>query len=249
MSGKIVRWMMVCCCYYLLLGSFNTITAQANMRLETGTIGDLVNIANYLNTRNRPIDALTFGNIAEGSLFFRDAWMPATLEDAKGNLYREVPVKLDLLDHRLYFLDRDGAVKEMMSSLEKITIRDSASGRVHVFLLVEGLAKAKTNSVAVWCEALETGKALLLKKTTKTQTESIPYGGNLKTIFIRDAVFYYVKVEGRLYPVKREKDLEEILSKTVPSIRDFRSIGSNKEEQWKSMVGFYNEKIEKQTQK
>ncbi len=233
------------CFSYFLLGLPQALTAQTTMQLETGSAGDLVIIADQMNARPRSIESRTFGNITEGSLFFREAWMPATLEGENGKIYKEVPVKLDLMEQRLYFLDRDGTVKEMVSPMEKIKIRDSVTGRVHVFLPVEGLAKGKTASGLVWCEALETGKVLLLKKITKIQTENIPYGAGLKTISIRDAPFYYLKTEGQLYPVKRQKDLEEILTKTLSAIRNFDPAGSGKEEQWKSIVSFYNGEMDK----
>ncbi len=226
-----------------ILGISSALNAQTTMQVETGSFGDLVIIAEQMNARPRPIETRTFGDKTEGTFFFKDEWLPATISAGNGRFYRQIPVKLDLFEQHLYFLDKDGVVKELIDPLELLQINDSTIGKNHVFKQVAALPGVVSKSQVIWCEVLQSGSATLLKKTNKIISESIPYGTGQKTVSVRDAYAYYLEINGEIVLVKREKDLLQILGKGLPSISSFEPEGKGKEEQFASMVAIYNKAI------
>lgn len=226
--------------FVLLLGVSAALNAQQTMQVETGSFGDLVIIADQMNARPKPIETRTFGNLQEGSFFFKDEWLPATISAGNGRFFRQIPVKLDLSEQHLYFLDKNGVVKELVDPLELLQINDSATGKNYVFKQVAALPGQVSKSPHIWCEVLQSGSATLLKKTNKIVSESIPYGTGQKTISVRDAFTYYLEINGEIVLVKREKDLRQILGKNLPAIASFEPEGKGKEEQWTSITAFFN---------
>jgi hypothetical protein len=93
----------------------------------------------------------------------------------------------------------------------------------------------------VWCEVIEEGNATLLKKTNKVLYQNKTYPSDPKEKVIEESFVYYLRLDGQLYPLKRLKDLVPLLAKSLPSISSFNPTGQTKEEQWESMVIFYNQ--------
>lgn len=199
------------------------------------------NLARFVN--NRPLETRMYENIISGSAFFKEKWLPAILTLEDGKMYDSIPVKLDLLGQHLYFLDQFGAEKEIMSKVVRVQMTDPVSEERFVFVPVAGLGKSKESNEMAWCEALQSGSANLLKKTNKTTSTNNIYDVATKSINIFDSYVFYLQMDGQLYPLKRPKDLQPLLAKNLPSISSFQSTGETKEDQWASMVAYYNEQM------
>jgi len=197
------------------------------------------NLGNQVN--NNPMYKDESLRISSGTPYFRDVWMRADIFAVAGKTFERIPVKLNLMMGQLLFLDRDGSEKEMVNKLLRVEMSDSSTGEKFVFIPVEELAKPKDANMIVWCEVIEEGNATLLKKTNKVLYQNKTYPSDPKEKVIEESFVYYLRLDGQLYSLKRLKDLVPLLAKSLPSISSFNPTGQTKEEQWESMVIFYNQ--------
>jgi hypothetical protein len=199
------------------------------------------NLANQVN--NNPMYMDESLRISSGTPYFRNVWMMADIFAVGGKTFESIPVKLNLMMGQLLFLDKDGAEKEMVNKLLRVEMSDSSTGEKFIFIPVEGLEKTKDASMMVWCEVIEEGTATLLKKTNKVLSQNKTFPLDPKEKVIEESFVYYLRLDGQLYPLKRSKDLVPLLAKSLPSISSFNPTGQKKEEQWASMVQFYNQQL------
>ena len=197
------------------------------------------NLANQVN--NNPMYKDESFQISSGTPYFRNVWIRANIFAVDGKTFERIPVKLNLMMGQLLFLDKEGSEREMVNKLLRVEMSDSSTGEKFVFIPVEELAKPNDANKIVWCEVIQEGNALLLKKTNKvlSQNKAFPFDPNEKVI--EESFVYYLRLNGQLYPLKRSKDLASLLAKSLPSISTFNPTGQTKEEQWESMVIFYNQ--------
>ena len=197
------------------------------------------NLANQVN--NSPMYKDESLRISSSTPYFRDVWMQADIFAVAGKTFKGIPVKLNLMLGHLLFLDKEGSEKEMVNKLLRVEMSDSSTGEKFVFIPVEGLANPKDANMIVWCELIQEGNATLLKKTNKVLSQNKMFPLDPKEKVIEESFVYYLRLDGQLYPLKRSKDLVPLLANSLPSISSFNPKGQTKEEQWESMVIFYNQ--------
>ena len=170
----------------------------------------------FVNTR--------FTKLVEGSPYFREEWLRSNVTMASGKQYIGLEVKLDMVDDELHYKDAVGAEMIASSLPQKVTLFDSISQRIYKFeyytsLPTEGIDKAKG-----WYLMLgEGGGAVIYKQVIKTLNENKPYGSATVEQSIKTSGRYFVLYKGVLNPIKKIKDLPDVLTDKKKELSQYLS--------------------------
>jgi len=147
----------------------------------------------------------------KGSEFLYEKWLPANVENAKRQKYKDIKVKYNLLEDVPYFLGKaDGAMSFIVPLIE-FTIQKE-NGEQQTFK--SGFPRIDKNSELTFYEVLAEGNAKLLKKISKKIVESREYNAATMVKSIVDNVSYFIFEGGKLSSIKKDKkSLTSVLQK------------------------------------
>lgn len=167
-----------------------------------------------------PVVTAQYYRVVEGTPYFVDQWMDATMKAANGQIYKVENVKLDLVTNDITFIDKDGIEKTSMSDIRSIEF-NLPEDRVVYFKKLPVSPTAKKES---WLLELYEGKdVVLFTEIIKTVVESTPYGTSTVEKRIRDSNKFYIYVNNVITPVKSLTDLPDLLPKKKKEMQSFIS--------------------------
>ncbi|HEY4148067.1 MAG TPA: hypothetical protein VGM41_04025 [Chitinophagaceae bacterium] len=146
--------------------------------------------------------------VAEGSPYLNDEYRMAQVTALNGTVYSNVQVKLNLLDHVIQYLDRQG--KEMITEIPikqvKFTSYVSEDREVSE-LTFASYAGAMNAPNAVIYQVIDSGAITLLKNTSVSFRDEKKYGSaNTTRIFERKETYSVLTPDGRVKHLERGKD-------------------------------------------
>jgi hypothetical protein len=200
---------------------------------------------NFLYSANgEPFSVTKFSKVVEGSPFFKDQWIKGKVTLSTGLEYTGVPVRMNLLEDKVHYLDNQGQEMVVGSKVWQVELPDSATGINYSFVHSSFLGPGKNSELRCWLLALQTGHVGLYKELHKTINESHPYGTATVEQTIRTVPRYYVLKDNQIVPIKKWQNLVDLLSDRKADIDE--QINQNKlkgksESDFVSLVKFYNE--------
>lgn len=195
----------------------------------------------YLQEVNgRPIRANTNTEVSGDPYLFPE-WKEAVVELADGRSFKNIPVKLDILNQQLLFAGSNNEELEFIDKVKAFIIKDE--NRHHIFK--NGYPSTKSTTSDAFFEVLSEGKITLLKRQWKVIWEEKTYNSATKTQNILDNTAYYVIQPGdnSLDQIKlQKKAIMNMIKDKEPKVSEFikkESIDFD-EEGTAKIITFYN---------
>lgn len=207
------------CCF-----SFITIIALSQQVVNVDK--DEYNAANlFLNVGGEPVVKAKFVRLVDGTPFFLDQWLKSTIITPMGRVYSNIPVKLDLMDGQLHYLDPKGMEFIATTSIKEVTLKDSLKNKNYRFISSFSLPMLKGG----WYVPLVEGKVSLFKTFDKTLSENKPYGSAVSEQSILTKEKYILIYNKQPFYLKSDKELPSILTDQKEAIETFMKAQNKKQ--------------------
>jgi hypothetical protein len=178
---------------------------------------------------------------ASGSPYFIEEWSNADVELEHGETFKDVKMRLDLVENTLQYISPEGRELVASSAIKTVIFKDSASGNQFKFINSSflGMKKAK----GAWFLELVSGHACFYKQILKSVNEPKNYvpGGTQSSINTSEEYFIYA--DSVLLPVKRIKDVPGLLHykfKEVDSYMNENKLSGKSEPGFIELIKYYN---------
>ncbi|GAA4739491.1 hypothetical protein [Flavisolibacter ginsenosidimutans] len=183
-----------------------------------------------------------FVRLTEGSPYFKEAWLSGVGIDANNNRYKAAPLRLDLYDNQVHFLDAYGTEMISTTALKQVTLSDSLAGKTYRFFHFSLFPSRPPRQG--WYLQLASGNVALYQYFVKSASEWQPYNAATKEQRIMTIEEYYLVKPGSVEQVKKPKDLLPLLSDKQKELdawlRTANTKGQSNAEQLSALVNYYN---------
>lgn len=189
-----------------------------------------------------PIAPNTFFRVVEGSAFYSDGWSNGSAFLTKDKEYKNLTLKLNLLDNQVHFRDKNGNEMLCATPLAGITLVDSATNVPHHFMHSSFITAFSTVKPAMWVEVLADGKAQLYTHHKKSISESRPYGSATVETRIHTNPVHYLVVNGQPTRVKKLQDVVDALPDKKQEVQQWINAGriEKNPQGFAKVIAYYN---------
>jgi hypothetical protein len=158
-----------------------------------------------------PFVTAKFVNLVEGTPYFKDEWMKGIVVDKNNHEYKDVSLKIDLLDKRVHFLDVNGKEFIATTPIKEVILTDT-SGNNYRFVHSSEFEKPVNAIKDGWYLWLSTGTASLYKVFNKNLSEIKPYGSSTVEQRVSSSEKYLIYYNNAFLEVKKLGDVPNVLS-------------------------------------
>lgn len=142
----------------------------------------------------------------QGSAYLYDNWMKGSVTNGKNVTYEGVYLKYDQVADELTFKSESGEAKIFTQPITEFTINvgtDDAVLATRVFR--KGFVPVDGASPNTFYEVLADGQTQLLKRTSKSIFEELPYGSSTKVKKFQAELHYYLSKDAKLTKIRNDK--------------------------------------------
>jgi hypothetical protein len=135
----------------------------------------------------------------EGSPFYPPEYFKASLCAESGQIYRNVRVKFNMMDHLLLVKRSDGSEEVVTTPIYRLVYTDEGEdGIMEDRVFERGFPSPGAQTEKTWYEVLDSGKMKLLKLRTVNYMDKKNYGsGSITREFItEESLFLYSRASG-----------------------------------------------------
>ena len=173
----------------------------------------------------------------EGSIFYKDSYLPATLTLENGVLVTGKSVKLNLQNNAVYYLDNNGAEWEAISKIKRIEFVESKA------VFENGFPSVENQNAHTYYQILIRGKASLLQCTKFSEGEYKPYNATVSIKRI-DKVFELYGVSNQaISKLTNQNDVLAVLSDKTKEVSNFildKKIKCKRQSDFEAIIIYYN---------
>lgn len=147
---------------------------------------------------------------AEGTPFFSDKYCNANIKVFNGKRYRDMPVKLNLLDNRVIYRAPNGNEMEALTQIESIVF-DACDDKITRTVFRSGYPFAGQQTEKTYYQVLDSGNIQLLKYWKVNYTDQKPYSSAtiVRKFEVKPEYYAYSPEKGM---IKLEKGNETALN-------------------------------------
>ncbi|MBD3749553.1 MAG: hypothetical protein IE931_08660 [Sphingobacteriales bacterium] len=158
--------------------------------------------AQYLqDVQGRPVMEKSYTDIAGTPLLFAH-WIPGDVKLDNGSSYQNIPLKYNLVDDILYFMNpKDSTMLEFVQPVKSFTLK-TLTGDLNY---ANGFPAVDGFKASSFYQILYDGKTKLLKKATKTVLENRPYNSATVERTFLDTVEYFTLQDGKTIKIRPSK--------------------------------------------
>jgi hypothetical protein len=198
--------------------------------------------ASFLQTmQGQPITQKQAVVYTDGSPFYNTSWLNATIITTDGQVHKDIPVRMNLLEGNIHYKDVAGAELVNVSPVKEVILRD-VDGRVITFVHSSSLGTSELGEV--WLQQLsQQGPVRIFKHVKKEVKEMKAYGSATTEIFVTDEKRYYLLSDKNLQKIKKLKDITEVLSAKESELTRYireQSLKDKAESDMGRLVDYYN---------
>jgi len=236
--NRMARLLAGCCLLLigLIANSQTTIDVDKDRGLGGGNTKYLNSVAGtpFLNTK--------FSRLVEGTPFFNEQMMRATLISNEGNEYKNVLIRLNLMESQVNYIDDRKTEMIVAVPVKEVILHDSLNNKDHRFVFsnyIETIDKPEKD----FYELLQTGKVKLYKQHKKRLMENKPYGSATYEQYIKTDIRYFVLVSGKWIKIRKIKELTDQLTDKENEIQKFvdeKKLTKDSETNFEAIVAYYN---------
>ena len=198
---------------------------------------------NYLYTvAGTPFISTKFARVVEGSPFFNEEMMTGAIILSKGKEYKNIKVRLNLLEGQVNYLDDKQNEMIASSPVKEVVLWDTILKKDHRFIFSEYIVSSQKLEKEFY-ELLQAGKAELYKQHKKTILESKPYGSATVEQTIKTDTYYYVLVNSQWTKAKKLKDLPTVFPDKKEAVLKFindKKLSGDSQANFETVVFYYN---------
>jgi hypothetical protein len=153
-----------------LLISANSLNAQQTINVDDPNNRNMVNL---MGINGEPVTMSKYVRVSEGSIFIPSEYTNSTIL-IKNNKrpINNVKARINVVEHRLHYLDDKGNEMMTRAQIEEIYFIDSATGQTQIYTQFPDSCINKIG----WYEIMEKGSLTLFREIVKMVTENKPYG-------------------------------------------------------------------------
>jgi hypothetical protein len=198
----------------------------------------------FMAVGGTPFVLAKFSRLVDGSPYFSDYWLRGNVTLSGGKEYWGLKLKLDLLNNELHY--QDASENEMIatSGLSKVVLFDSIAQQVFTFVHSDFIKAQYSEVQKGFYQLLAEGAyASFFKQQLKILRENQPYGSATVEQTIATTRKFLVLYKGSLLPVKKLKDIPDILTDKRKEIDDFirkNDLAGKRDEDFVAVINFYN---------
>lgn len=202
---KIYIWFLC----LLLTGSF----CQAQKFVDVSSVDSPLGQGLYYTINGEPFISARFSKVTEGSPYINTEFIPGILVLSGGRQYQDVPMKINILEGTLLYLNEQKEELESTVPIRKVIIPDTKTGEPRIFLHSDFTCSRPQKT---WYELLDSGKAVLLKFDKRIMKENKPYGSATTEQIIHSRIEYLLIYNYECFSFRNRKELEQILKQSAP---------------------------------
>jgi hypothetical protein len=197
----------------------------------------------YYTVNGVPFSTAKYVRVVEGTPFFSDGWMKGQVFYDDGTGYKDLLLKLDLLENEIHFLSSAGEEMIVSTPLKEVILTDSITNVSYRFINSSFIGKAGDLRQEQWYQSLEAGTTSLYKQLKKSISESRPYGAATFEQKISTAPVYIISTPAKNILIKKWKDLPDAFDEKKPLIEKFitdNKLSGKSDADYISVLHYYN---------
>ena len=230
---------LVICCYL----SFICLNAISQTTVDVDKINGAGGILKYVFTvAGTPFVNAKFSRVVEGSPFFNEQMMHASIILSGGKEYRNILVRLNLLETQVNYIDETQVEMIATTPISEVVLWDTINNDQHRFMFSDYIETTDKPEKDFY-ELIQAGKAALYKQYKKKLLESKPYGSATVEQSIRTEFRYFVLYNGQWIRIKKAKELTDLLNDKKNEIQKFitdKTVTKDNEANFEAVIVYYN---------
>ena len=152
--------------------------------------------------------AVKYVDFKNGTPYFKEEWLPASLALNNGKTYEGLQAKLDIMSGGFVYKNEKGTELVAQAPIKQIVFSDGNNR----FVFVNSSSLFSNGSKKIWYQQLQSGKAALYKQLEKTIVETTPFNSATIEQSIKTTEKYFLQKGQAIIPVKKTKDILEALN-------------------------------------
>ena len=230
-----MKRLISCCLLLISLLSFSqTIDVDKNDKR-------LAAISN-LSASGTPYINAKFVRVVSGSPFFNDQMMRGILISRDNTEYRNIIIRLNLLESQVNFLNNKQEELIVGTPLREVTLMDTVNQKNYHFIFSDFIETTDKVEKGFY-QILQNGKAGLYAYHKKVLKETRAYNSATYEQSIETYVIYCVLLGGQWKKINKIKDLPAVLSDKKSEVQEYISsnrLSGYKQEDVESVINYYN---------
>jgi hypothetical protein len=173
----------------------------------------------------------------EGSPYFKESWMPASLVLNNGKSYEGLQAKLDIMSGGFVYKNETGVELVAQAPIKQITFTEGNER----YVFVNSSTIVPNGSKKIWYQQLQTGGVSLYKQVEKIVVETTPFNSATVERSIKTTEKYFLVKGYAVTPLKKTKDLFEALDDRPDLTQKFaKEKQSPSDKTFIEIVSYYN---------
>jgi hypothetical protein len=227
---------LISCCLLLtsLLSFSQTIDVDKNDKR-------LAAISN-LSTSGTPYINAKFVRVVSGSPFFNEKMMRGILISKDGTEYRNIVIRLNLLESQVNFLNNKQEELIVGTPLREVSMLDTVNQKNYHFIFSDHIESTDKLDKGFY-QILQKGKAGLYAYHKKVLKETRAYNSATYEQSIETYLTYYVLLGGQWKKINKIKDLPSVLGDKKNEVQEYissKGLSGYKQENVESVINYYN---------
>jgi hypothetical protein len=183
-----------------------------------------------------------FVKVTAGTPFFKEQWMKGTLVAEGGQAYKNLELRLNVMDNEVNYKDAKGQEMITSSPIKYVILTDSSIGEKYEFALGDQMKNADKSLARTWFQVLVNGKVSLCMEIHKKIHESIAYGTATTEQDIVTVNYYYLQMNNNFARFRWEdwqdpfKDKKDQLAQFIKT----NHLKGKTAEDYTKLVEYYN---------
>jgi hypothetical protein len=227
--------------FILFLSAGITAESQLPARGSLTNTPSTTNSHFYFNA-DLPVVQDKYPKFADGTPYFLEEWISGDIILASGQVYKNVKMRLDLVENSLQYISPDGVELVAASPVKSITIKDSANGKEYKFIYSSSIGGATTVEPG-WYQVLVSGTATFYKRIFKTIVEPRNYSSSQTEPSVTTYSEYFLYSDWTLSRIKKIKEIPPLLKDKTDELDKqiaAKKLSGKSDKDYITLVEFYN---------
>jgi hypothetical protein len=181
-------------------------------------------------------NVVKYVDFKSGSPYFKEDWLPTSLILNNGKLYEGLQAKLDIMSGGLIYKNEKGEELLAQSPIKEIIFTE---GNDH-FVFINSSTIVPNGSRKIWYQQLQSGTVSLYKQFEKNIVEHTPFNSATVEQSIKTTEKYFLIKSYTLTPIKKIKDLLEVLNDQAVVQKFGKEKQSLSDKSLIEIVGYFN---------
>jgi hypothetical protein len=159
---------------------------------------------------------------AEGTPFYSDQYCTANIKVLNGKRYRDMPIKLNLLENRVIYQTPNGGEMEALTQIESIRF-GACEGKNSSVLFRSGYPLTGQLTERTYYQVLDSGTVQLLKYWKINYTDQKPYSSavTIRKFEVKPEYYAYMPEKGMIKLEKGNENALDIISEKKTKASQF----------------------------